>query len=380
MANFGDAITSVLLNQPFFGQLLMRYEHVEQKDFPAIAAVTRTSLIINPEKFAELTDDEGVFVVSHEVMHGAYLHLDEMEIYGRSGIGPDGKPYDQMKYNRAADYVINDLLKHNKIGSMPSMGCWSQAYTYAMTPGDVYSMLPDDPNQDKGGQGGNGGFDQHDASGGDDPSKPDAVTAADVVQAAATAQAMGAMPLGLDRLIDGLKKPTHSPWAVLRKMVMTALGGNDASTWRRLNRKLIARGLGAPGRAAYGCNKVGVVVDTSGSIGEDMLRMFGGHMGAILSDARPKEILVYWVDHAVHRRDSVKNGGALRTLLSKPVPGGGGTNMPEGVNAAMADGCEAVVVLTDGYTPFGDAQKRPVIWGITTEIKAPHGTTVRLVE
>lgn len=165
---------------------------------------------------------------------------------------------------------------------------------------------------------------------------------------------------------------------MLRKMVQSALGGNDASTWRRLQRRLITRGIGAPGRTAYGCNLIGVVVDTSGSIDEDILSLFGGHMGAIMTDARPKLIKVYWTDAKVHRVDDVRSGGELRTMLQKTVPGGGGTNMQTGIDAAAADNCDAIVCLTDLYTPFGAAPRQPVIWASTTPQQAPYGRTIHI--
>lgn len=372
MADFNDSVTRVLLTQPFFGQLLMRYEHLADTAIPT-ACITRTAIKYNPEYFAKLTDDEGIAAITHEVLHGAFLHLSDMAMYAASGIGPDGKPYSAMKYNAAADYVINDLIAVNRIGKLGSGWLHSSTYNYTMTPQEVYAMLPDDPP---------GGQDMHDTSGGDDPSKPDAITPVDIVQAAAAAEAMGHMPKGLERLIGSMRKPRHSPWSMLRKAVQSAIGGNDAATWRRLQRRLVTRHIGAPGRVAFGCNRVGVVVDTSGSISDEMLQLFGGHMGAILTDARPKEILVYWTDAQVHRVDMVKTGAQLRTLTQKQVPGGGGTDMPQGVNAAVKDGCEAVVVLTDMYTPFGDPQKVPVIWGAVgnENAKAPHGTTIHLTE
>ena len=376
MANFDDSMARVLLSQPFFGQLLMKFEHVADKSIPT-ACITRTSIRYNPEYFDTLTDDEGVAAVTHETLHGAFLHLTDMAMYLASGIGPDGKPYDNAKMNRAMDYVINDLIVANKIGKLSPNWLHSSSYTYNMTPQEVYCMLPDEPPNN-----GQSGQDQHDPSGGDDPTKPDAITPVDIAQAASVAEAMGRIPVGLERLIESVRKPRHSPWAMLRKAVQSAIGGNDATTWKRLQRRLSTRHIGAPGRTAFGCNRVGVVVDTSGSIGEEMLQLFGGHMGAILTDARPREILVYWTDAKVHRVDTVNNGGALRSLLQKQVPGGGGTDMPEGVEAAVKDGCEAVVVLTDMYTPFGNPQKVPVIWGAVgnPSAKAPHGTTIHLTE
>lgn len=376
MADFNDSVTRVLLSQPFFGQLLMKLEHLADSSIPT-ACITRTAIRYNPEYFATLTDDEGVAAVTHETLHGAFLHLSDMAMYQASGLGPDGRPYDNAKMNRAMDYVINDLIRVNNIGKLSPSWLHSANYNLNMTPQEVYGMLPDEPPSN-----GQSGQDGHDASGGEDPSKPDAITPMDIAQAAAVAESMGNLPAGLDRLLERVRKPRHSPWSILRKQVMSAIGGADAATWRRLQRRLITRRIGAPGRTAFGCDRVGVVVDTSGSIGEEMLALFGGHMGAILTDARPREIKVYWVDAKVHRVDTLKTGGALRTLLSKPVPGGGGTDMPKGVVQAVKDGCQAVVVLTDMYTPFGEPQKIPVIWGAvgTDSIKAPHGTTVYLSE
>jgi predicted metal-dependent peptidase len=92
----------------------------------------------------------------------------------------------------------------------------------------------------------------------------------------------------------------------------------------------------------------------------------------------PREVLVYWVDAHVHRKDEIKNSTQLRALLAKPVPGGGGTDMRKGVRAAEIDKCDAIVVLTDGYTPFCDSP-RPLMWAITSHnIKAPHGQTIHI--
>lgn len=375
MANFDDAVTAVLLGQPFFGQLLMRFEH-KADDAIGTAAITPQAIVYSPKYFETLTDDEGVAAVTHEVLHGIFDHLGDMAMYGSTGIGPDGKPYNNDKYNRAADYVINDLIAANNIGKLKDTWLHDPAYTYTMTPAEVYAMLPDQP--PKGGKsGGQTGQDQH-QPGPPDSTTPPAITPADIVQAAAAAAQMGSMPKGMDRLINQLKKPPHSPWAILRKMVMSAIGGNDTQTWRRLQRRLITRRIGAPGRTAYGCGRIGIVADTSGSIDDATLALFGGHMGAILTDARPQEIRVYWCDAAVHCVDVLRTGSQLRTLLGQPKGGGGGTDMRVAVKAALDDKCEAVVVLTDGYTPYPDACPVPLIWGMTTDQTAPIGRTVSL--
>ena len=41
---------------------------------------------------------------------------------------------------------------------------------------------------------------------------------------------------------------------------------------------------------------------------------------------------------------------------------------------------EAIIVLTDGYTPFGEPCAIPVFWAITSNKVAPYGQTVRIHE
>jgi predicted metal-dependent peptidase len=211
-----------------------------------------------------------------------------------------------------------------------------------------------------------------------DPTEPDQpITPADVQQAANICKAMrGTLPAGIDRLLGEIQKPESSPWRVLRQAVTTSLSGYDASSWRKLQRRMITRGIGVPGRVAQGAGHVGIVNDTSGSIGQKMLQLFGGHMAAIVADARPEKVSILWVDAKVHRIDEARNATDLRRIFSKKVPGGGGTDMRKGVRACEELGCDIIVVLTDGDTPYCDS-KKPVYWAITNRRnKSPFGKTV----
>jgi predicted metal-dependent peptidase len=379
MAIFDDSYTAVMLGQPFFGSLLSKLA-VEETKAIKTAAIAPGKILYNNDYFTKLSDDEGIAAVTHEVMHACYMHLVEMEGYGTSGIGPDGKPYDPQRYNEACDYVINDLIKLNKIGELSPTWLHNPNYTYAMIPADIYAMLPPSP-PGGGARGPNGkgqsSQDEHQSEGAG--SDPNGIDESDIMQAYESAKAMGNVPQGIDRLIQEVRRPKHSPWAMLRSACLAAMKGNDTSTWRRLNRHALGRNLVMPGRTGYACGPLAVVVDTSGSIGQEMIDLFAGHMSAILTEAKPEMIHVYWVDAEVHRHDKVKTGADLNRMLHQPVPGGGGTDMTKGINAAIRDKCEIVVVLTDGYTPFGSKPKTTkVVWGCTTEVVAPYGKTVKL--
>lgn len=380
MAIFDDAYTAVLLGQPFFGQLLTKLkiqEDVSGQQVPTLA-VSHDTLYWHRPYFDKLSDDEGVAAITHEVLHAVMAHMIDIDMYQSSMIGPDGKPFDPGKYNEACDYVVNDVIKQNNIGKLSPTWYWDAAYPHTMTPAEIYPMLPKSPNNgggrsNKAGQSGQDGHISQGASQGQG-----AITPADVQAAANTAKAMGSLPVGLDRIIQEVTRPKHSPWAMLRTAMLEAFRGNERSTWRRLNRHMLSRGVIMPGRTGYATERVGVVVDTSGSIGEELLQLFGGHMGAILTDAKPKEIKIYWTDAAVHRVDTVKTGQQLKQILQGKIPGGGGTDMPTGIAAAVRDKCRSIAVLTDGYTGFGTAPKVPIVWAITTNVVAPYGKTVKI--
>ncbi len=393
MADFNTAATALLLQSPFFGSLLLKLRHVEKADLnPPTLAVSQSTLYYHPEFMAQCTDAEGVFAVAHEVMHVAWMHLPRAKHYRDTGIGPDGKAYDHKRMNIACDYAVNDSLRETGVGAVPreeliKIHLDPRKYPHTLTPEEIYCLLAQEEENGSGGGGGEdgeeegpGSFDGHDFEDADGDDAPP-VTAADVLQAANVCKAVnGTLPAGIDRLIGELQRPKSSPWAMLRRAVASALSGYDRSSWKRLQRQMIVRGVGVPGRIAEGAGRVGVVGDTSGSIGQEILTLFGRHMAAIMDDARPKEIRVYWTDAKVHRVDTAKSSTQLRQLLSRPVPGGGGTDMRKGVKAAEDDGCDVIVVLTDMYTPFCGA-KVPLIWASPTPgLTAPTGKTIHIAE
>lgn len=383
-AKFNEAVTALLMTQPFYGHLLLKMKHVECDTLrPKTMAVSRTTIYYHPELIQSLEVDCIMFILAHEVGHKALDQLERARHYEKCGTGPDGKPIDHTLFNIAMDYVVNHGLQAQGVGKFPGFGCLDDRFPHTMTPEEVYCILKKE--QEQGGGRGNGKqqgdgkpMDGHDTSEGDEVLDP--ITQADVIQSADNhKRLMGKYPAGIDRLIGELKRPSMSPWKRLRNFVTTNLPGFDLSTWRRLQRRPLVRGIGMPGRVTAGAGRIGIVVDTSGSIGQAMLNLFASHMAAIMDDAMPREVYVYWVDARVHRCDVIKNGSQLRALFAKPVPGGGGTHMPSGVEAAEADKCNAIVVLTDGETPFGNKSKTPVLWAITNQlIEAPHGITIHI--
>jgi predicted metal-dependent peptidase len=165
----------------------------------------------------------------------------------------------------------------------------------------------------------------------------------------------GSVPAGILRAAEAILKPRVDWKSVLRAKVGKAivdLNARERPTYHRPHRRQGALGnVLLPG--AYGLKpEVAVVIDTSGSMGEKELGQALGELKALLRHHRPT---VYTVDAEVHTAQKVFSLEQVRLL------GGGGTDMGLGIEKAVEDGHELVVVLTDGYTPWPEKPPRATV-------------------
>jgi predicted metal-dependent peptidase len=165
----------------------------------------------------------------------------------------------------------------------------------------------------------------------------------------------GSVPAGILRAAEAVLKPKVDWRSVLRAKVGKALVDLEARerpTYHRPHRRQGALGsVLLPG--AYGLKpEVAVVIDTSGSMGERELGQALGELKGILRHHRPT---VYTVDAEVHAAQKVFNLEQVKLL------GGGGTDMGLGIERAVKDGHDLVVVLTDGYTPWPEKAPRAAV-------------------
>jgi predicted metal-dependent peptidase len=165
----------------------------------------------------------------------------------------------------------------------------------------------------------------------------------------------GSVPAGILRAAEAVLKPKVDWRSVLRAKVGKALVDLEARerpTYHRPHRRQGALGnVLLPG--TYGLKpEVAVVVDTSGSMGERELAQALGEIKGILRHHRPT---VYTVDAEVHAAQKVFSLEQVKLL------GGGGTDMGRGIEKAVEDGHDLVVVLTDGYTPWPEKAPRATV-------------------
>jgi predicted metal-dependent peptidase len=357
-----------------------------------VAATDGINLILKPSTFFNYSLPERVFIWAHEVMHCVYDHCGLMHVYERDGCVKyaDGTKltYIPQLMNMAMDYVINALLKECNVGTpvkeMPGGGkiCLDPKYSAKGEESviDVYRKLYKDKVKEVGGKpcadGDPGDGESFDvvlspgAADGKDPAKAkqerDGAKAewdTQVQAAINSARAQGKLPAGVERAFKGLLEPQIS-WGEHVQALFARKVGAGAYDFRRPDRRLIARdeAIYVPGRSGFGANCVVVGADTSGSIGARQLELFMAEMAGILEDVKPQRLVVMWTDSEVAGVDEVEDAQDLCSLKPK---GGGGTDMGAIFREVDEMGLtpDAVVVLTDGYTPFPDEVPRyPVIW------------------
>jgi predicted metal-dependent peptidase len=359
------------------------------KEVP-IAGTDDRYLYLNPEKFVSYDLEERVFIVAHEVMHAILSHCSQMSMHRNRGkvhlSSGASLPYDQQVMNVACDLVINDILIESKIGKFNKEWLHDpNIITGQDSVVDAYEKLY------RKGNGGNTGkgnsFCQHFEPGkGDGKSgqqakddRNDAEWKTTVAGAMAAAKARGQLPAGLQRILQEFIEPKVSWIEHLRSLLAKRLG-TSSSTWKNLDPQLVVRRIGAPGRLGYGCEKLIVAVDTSGSVTNDMFQQFIAEVASIVDDVRPRDLYLMQCDATVQSIDDCTDTADLFKVQFK---GGGGTDfIPvfEKVDDVIGDP-DCLVYLTDGFGRFPQKPPRyPVIWGNISpahySVKYPFGDVV----
>ena len=348
------ARTALIIDQPFYGLLALRLALVEDEGTKTLA-VDGTSIRYNPNFILTLTIGQVKTALAHEVMHCVYSH------FARRG---DRNP---RKFNQAGDYVINLGLKGE--GFEPIQGWLLNPGFANMTTDHVYSLLPEEDEND--------GLDPLD----------DCMDAEELsehrsldwklatVQAAKIAKDEGKLPGALARFVEQLVHPKADWRAILRRFI-TEISRDDYS-WMRPNKRFQAQGIFLPSLYSESLGEIVVVIDTSGSIDEPTLNMFGSEIKAIIASTRPIKTHVVYCDSDVNHVDEF---GANDEIVFD-IHGGGGTDFrPPFIHLEKNNVVPACLVyLTDLYGPHGEPPSYPVMWVSTTPGKAaPWGETIEL--
>ena len=339
---------------PFYGTLFLhlRIRRVEGSLGDILvptAAVTPYGVMYYNAKFIEELDiSEVQFVLAHEVMHVALMHLERMGNRERH------------KANIAADLAINNLIKHDfTIPHVLSPEMYDDKWKN-MSFEEIYDKLPEpeECNGDcstcplKNGSGSAsdygkykckyGVFDKHITKEDIDKMKDGKTAEADAMgipkdvveqspenspewrtvlnDALNNGRAAGVLPAGMERYIEDLIEPKLSWKEILAQFIVRSIPYDYQ--WRRPSRKSISSGFFMPSVKREEIN-VTICVDTSASITNDELVEFMSEVMGMIRTFENIKINLYSCDTMLSEVTKVGNEYDLQTTR---LVGGGGTS------------------------------------------------------
>ena len=169
------------------------------------------------------------------------------------------------------------------------------------------------------------------------------------------AHGAGSVPEGLARWAQQTLHPKVN-WrqqfaSALRSSVHHKTGTADY-TWQRPSRRQQPQDPVLRPAMTRPVPSIAVVVDTSGSMGDDELDQALTEISAIIATVVPGDsVRVLSVDTDIHTDQHIYNTNQIH------LEGAGGTNMATGIAVAAENKPDAIVVITDGFTPW--APTRP---------------------
>jgi len=308
-------------------------------------------------------------LILHENLHIGLRH----HLHGADMFKEDGD-----KANKAADYVVNDMImeiskKYPDLVQLPKGGLYDPQY-HNMSMREVYKLL-----KSKKGGGGGGGkpdkegekgsgsgggeyeFDKHDF--GKPMTQEEAKEMDGKIDRAIREGALLAGRLGIDlpRSISDMLNPVIDWKKELAEFVTSTCKGKDEYTWRKFNRRLISNDIYLPTVENETIGEVVVGIDTSGSIGQEQLNAFASELVSICEAVSPDAVRILWWDTKVHGEQLFTDNYDQIGSMLKPL-GGGGTrvsSVAEYINKKKIN-AECVLVFTDGYL------ESDVVWNISS--------------
>ncbi|VEP17423.1 conserved hypothetical protein [Hyella patelloides LEGE 07179] len=368
-----SSLLRLRMKSPFFATLALFARFVPTETLPT-AATDGKDIFFNPEFLRSLSAPQQDGLLLHEVLHAALLHV------LRRGVR------DARQWNIAADIVVNGIICQQGCFELPEGGI-RDAELEHLSVEEIYELLPQQQNECSYCL---GNPDLLETSPSNSLGGNDSLSEAKkaeleshwrnaMQQAAVIARTnnQGKLPAGMSRELGALDN-AQLDWRsyLWRYLVKTP------TDYSGFDRRFIGRGLYLENLEGESV-KVYVAIDTSGSIDNQLLKMFLSEVNGILNSYPHLECELYYADADVY--------GAYELNPDREIPkpqGGGGTSfvpffdkIGDRFNGMVTAVC---VYLTDGYGTFPETPPElPVLWVVTPGgldlAQFPFGEAVRLL-
>jgi predicted metal-dependent peptidase len=377
---------SLLLKQPFFGNLATRMRIINADQWCETAATDGRNLYYNSRFIMKLRPKEVDFLIGHEVLHVVYDHIGRKE------------DRNHQIWNIANDYAVNADLKRHRIGEMiTTVPCLYEPKYDGKSSEEIYldlmknakkislsdlmdQLLDDHMDSSQDGEGDGEGEDGN----GDRPAKLSASEREQIRQeikeaviSAAQNAGAGAVPDGVKRMIESFTNPTM-PWRDLLNTNITSTVRNDYS-WNRPSRRGWHVEAIMPGMTPGEEIDISVAIDMSGSISTKQATEFLTEVSGMMQSFDSYKIHVFSFDTEVYA--PVDFTSENMEQIEEYVPqGGGGTDFTVIFKYLKENSIspKQLIVFTDGYPcgSWGDENYCDTTFVIhgSQDIKPPFGS------
>jgi predicted metal-dependent peptidase len=377
----------LLLRHPFFGNLATRMKLIDASDWCATLATDGRNFYYNNDFVNKLKPKEAEFGFAHEVLHNVFDHMGRRD------------HRDPQLSNIAADYAVNQILKDERIGEVPS---WIKIFQDNKYRGMSYEQIYDDLYEkaekiDIGSLGelldehldgeGDGEGDQ-DGDGDKEGKGRPKLTAEEkkaikdeikeAMVAAAQAAGAGRVPGAVARMIQTFTEPKMDWRQMLRMNIQSILKSNFS--FSRPNRKSQHCGAILPGMMNEETIDVSVAIDMSGSISDAMARDFIGEVKGIMDEYKDFKLDLWCFDTDIYGYKQF-TGDTADELMEYECKGGGGTDFDANWTFMKDSDInpKRFIMFTDGYPcgSWGDEDYCETLFIIhgNESIVSPFGQT-----
>ena len=321
------------------------------------AATDGLCIFYSADFFLSLPRKQRPTLIAHEAMHAALDHLVLAKAHKVT-------PEQHKRFNRAADFVINDFLVQAGFEPIPN---WCHDVKYrGMTTMAVYRLLQEEETEG-GGSGPGEPMDDLMDPGASEPGMSDSevqqqiksnVTAAAVATKMKGGEAAGNIPADVQVFLDSLLKPKLPMAAHLRRF-FNAIDKSNYS-WKKPNRRFYPQLM--PGLQGKKLGHIAFAFDMSSSVSDKDIQRYVSELYAVVRNLKPDRIsLVQFTCElkSVHRIKTV------RELAAMELRGRGGTDIEPLMQWAKENKPTALCVFTDGeYSHPSFNPGCPIMWMI----------------
>ena len=348
----------LLLRHPFFGNLATRMKLIDASDWCATLATDGRNFYYNNDFVNKLKPKEAEFGFAHEVLHNVFDHMGRRD------------HRDPTLSNIAADYAVNQILKDERIGEVPS---WIKIFQDNKYRGMSYEQIYDDLyekaekidisslgellDEHLDGEGDEGESEGEGDQEGNGKGRPK-LTAEEKKQirdeikeamvAAAQSAGAGRVPGAVARMIQTFTEPKMDWRQMLRMNIQSILKSNFS--FSRPNRKSQHCGAVLPGMMNEETIDVSVAIDMSGSISDAMARDFIGEVKGIMDEYKDFKLDLWCFDTDIYGYKQF-TGDTADELMEYECKGGGGTDFDANWKFMKDEDInpKRFIMFTDGY-------------------------------